>query len=83
MWRIPACETLLKILDILSVTVIVALDLLKALAILSDTTVKRSAVNPEDLKPSWKLEKTPNFSKWSSVKINNTLGTQEYPHNQI
>ena len=36
----------------------VAPDLLKALAILSDTTVRRSAVDQEDLKPYWKLEKS-------------------------
>ena len=29
----------------------------KALAILSDTPVRRSAVDQEDLKPYWKLEK--------------------------
>ena len=29
----------------------------KALAILSDTTVRRSAVDQEDLKPNWKSEK--------------------------
>ena len=33
----------------------VAPDLLKALAILSDTTVRRSAVDRQDLKPYWKL----------------------------
>ena len=32
----------------------VAPDLLKALAILSDTIVRRSAVDREDLKPYWK-----------------------------
>ena len=32
----------------------VAPDLLKALAILSDLTIRRSAVDPEDLKPYWK-----------------------------
>ena len=35
----------------------VAPDLLKALVILSDTTVRRSAVDREDLKPYWKSEK--------------------------
>ena len=29
----------------------------KTLAILSDITVRRSAVDPEDLKPYWKIEK--------------------------
>ena len=32
-------------------------DLLKALAILSDTTVRRSTVDQEDLKPYWKSKK--------------------------
>ena len=31
--------------------------MLKAFAILSDITVRRSAVDPEDLKPYWKSEK--------------------------
>ena len=35
----------------------VAPDLLKALGILLDTTVRRSAVEREDLKPNWKSEK--------------------------
>ena len=54
MWRRPACQTLSKALDISSATARVAPDLLKALAILSDTTVKRSAVDREDLNPYWK-----------------------------
>ena len=37
-------------------------DLLKAPAILSDTTIRRSAVDQEDLKPYWKSEKRPHFS---------------------
>ena len=44
-------------MDITSVTAQVALDLLKALAILSYTTVRKSAVDQEDLKPYWKSEK--------------------------
>ena len=35
----------------------VAPDLLKALAILSDTTVRRSPVDREDLKPYWDQKK--------------------------
>ena len=50
----PACQTLSKALDISSDTVWVATDLLKALAIVSDTTVRRSAVDQDDLKPYWK-----------------------------
>ena len=41
-----------------SATARVAPDLLKALAILSDTTVRRSAVDQQDLKPYWKSEKS-------------------------
>ena len=41
----------------------VAPKLLKALAILSDTTVRRSAVDGEDPKPYWKSEKRPHFSR--------------------
>ena len=36
------------------------------LAVLWDTTVRRSAVNWEDLKPFWKLEKWLHFLSWSS-----------------
>ena len=52
-----------KSLGISSATAQVAPDLLKALAILSDTTVRRSAVALEDLKPYWKSEIRPHFSK--------------------
>ena len=54
---------MLKALDISSVTAQVAPDLLEAPAILSDTTVRRSAVNQEDLKPYWKSEKRSDFSR--------------------
>ena len=46
-----------------SATAQVAPDLLKALAILPDTTVKRYAVDQEDLKPYWKSEKRPHISR--------------------
>ena len=69
MWRWPACQTLSKALDISSTTVRVAPDLLKALAILSDTTIRRSAVDHKDLKPYWKSEKRPHFSKWSTILL--------------
>ena len=49
-----ACQTLSKALDISSATARIAPDMLKTSAILSDTTVKRSAVDWEDLKPYWK-----------------------------
>ena len=47
-------STLSKALDISSARAQVAPDLLKALAFLLDTTVRRSAVDREDLKPYWK-----------------------------
>ena len=53
--------TLSKVLDISSATVRVAPVLLKAPAVLSDTTVRRSAVDLEDLKPYWQSEKRPHF----------------------
>ena len=52
----PASKTLSKALDISSATDRVAPDLLKALTILSDTTVTRSAVDRKNLKPYWKSE---------------------------
>ena len=42
----------------------VAPNLLKALAILSDTTIR--IVDWEDLVPYWKSEKGPQFSRWSA-----------------
>ena len=50
MWRRTACQTQSKTLDISSATARVALDLLKALSTLSDTTVRRSTVDQEDVK---------------------------------
>ena len=47
----------------------VAPALLKALAILSDTTARKSAVDREDLKPYWKSEKRPHFSRWSTILL--------------
>ena len=51
-----ACQTLSKALDVSNGTARVAPDLLKTKAILSDTTVRRSAVDREDLKPYWKSD---------------------------
>ena len=56
LWRRLECQTLSKALDISSATARGAPDLLKALAILSDTTVRRSTVDQEHLKPYWKSE---------------------------
>ena len=53
----PACQTLLKALYISSATLQAVSNLLKALAILSDTTARKSTVDREDLKPYWKSEK--------------------------
>ena len=50
-----------KDLDLSSATARVAPDPLKLLAILSDTTARRSAVNRIDLKPNWKNEKKTTF----------------------
>ena len=63
LWRRAACQTLSKALDISSATARVAPDLLKALIILSVTTVTRSAEDREDLKPYWKSEKRPDSSR--------------------
>ena len=63
-YPLPDCQTLSKALDISSATARVAPDLLKALATVSDVTVRRSAVDQEDLKPYWKSEKRSNFSRW-------------------
>ena len=57
LWRWPAYKTLPKALDISSAAARVAPELIKALAILSDTTMRRSAVDLEDLKPYWESEK--------------------------
>ena len=51
LWRRPACQTLWKPLDISSIIAPKVPDLSKALASLSDTTVRRSAIELEDMKP--------------------------------
>ena len=56
MWRRAACQTLSKASNVSSATAHVVPDLLKALAILSDTTVRRLTVDWEVLKPYWKSE---------------------------
>ena len=65
-------------LDISSDTAQVVPGLLKALAILSDTTVKRTPVDQEDLKPYQKSEKRPHFSRYilrSSASMYESLGS--------
>ena len=69
LWRRPAYQTLSKALDRSSATAWVAPDLLNAPAILSDTIVRRSAVDREDLKPYCKSEKSPHFSRWSTILL--------------
>ena len=42
----------------------------KSVAILSDTNVRRSAVDQEDLKLYWKSEeKRPHFPRWSTILL--------------
>ena len=69
LWRRPPCQSLSKAFNISTTTAQLAPDLLKALAILSDTTVRRSAVDWEDLKPHWKSEKKTTFFQ----VINNSI----------
>ena len=69
LWRKPACQTLSKAFDISSATARVSPDLLKALAILLDTTVRRSSVDREDKKLHWKSEKRSHFSRWSTILL--------------
>ena len=70
MWKNLACPTLSKVLDISSATARVASDLLKALEILSDTSVRRCGFDQEDLKPYWKSEKRPHFSRlWAILSF--------------
>ena len=69
LWRRSACQILSKAY-ISRATVWVVPDLLKALAIISDTIIRRSAVDWEDLKPYWKSEKNKTtFFPWSSSKF--------------
>ena len=51
MWRRPVCQTLSNALDTSNATARVAPNLLKALEISADPTVRRSTVDQEDLKP--------------------------------
>ena len=60
-WRIPACATLLKALEISGATARVSSDLVKTPAVLSDKYIRRLAVDWEDLKPYWNTEKKATF----------------------
>ena len=81
LWRRPTCQTLLKALDISSATAWVTTDMLKALAILSDTLIRRSALDQEDIKPYQKSEKRSHLSRWSEsylfTSFSKTLVTVE------
>ena len=66
-WRRSAYQTLSKALNILQATTREVPDLLKVLASWSETTVRRCEVDREDLKPYWKSEKRPHFSRWSTI----------------
>ena len=64
-----AYQTLSKVLDILSAPPGGASDLSKALASLSDTTLRRYKVDEEDLKPCCKLEKMAQYLESISKPI--------------
>ena len=66
MWRRPACPTLSKASDLSSSTAQVTSDMLKAPAILSDTTVRRSAVDQIDHIGN---QKKGTFSRWSTILL--------------
>ena len=60
LWSRPLlCQTLSKALEMSKATAQMASDKFKVLAILSVTTVRRSAVDLDDPKPYWKSEKRP------------------------
>ena len=69
LWRRPTSQTLSKALDISSATAPAGPDLLKALAVLSNTTVRRSAVDRKDLKAQQISEKRPHFSRWLTMLL--------------
>ena len=63
MRRRPACQTLSKYFNILSVLASEGADLLKALALLSNIPVRRYEIAQEDSKLYWKSAKRPHFSR--------------------
>ena len=92
--RKPACQTMLKALDISSALTWVASDQLKSLTILSDITVGRSAVHQED--PNYTEDQKGYVSRWSTssllftsfsdhrIKTNTTLNDYTKTlHNQL
>ena len=92
--RKPACQPMLKALDISSALTWVASDQLKSLTILSDITVGRSAVHQED--PNYTEDQKGHVSRWSTssllftsfsdhrIKTNTTLNDYTKTlHNQL
>ena len=87
MWRRPACQTLSKVLDISSAIARVAPDLLKALAILSDTwyqvTLRHSnifgiSLNVSEQSFSNQVPKVSGFFGWGSYDLKLLKMTQNY-----
>ena len=64
--RKTRCKILSKALNIVSAAAPAVPDLLRVLAILMVTNVRRSAADLEHLLPYWKLEKIPYFLWWSA-----------------
>ena len=64
--RRSVCQILSKASDISSTKAQASLEMLKAL---SNTKVRRSAADRENLKPYWKSEKRSHFSKWSTILL--------------
>ena len=71
--RTSSCQTLLKALDISIAAAKEAPNLLKSLSILSDATVRRFAIDREDLKPYWKSEKRPDCWRWLASLLFNSF----------
>ena len=91
LWRRLAWQTLSKSFNIATATARVPPDLLNILATLSDTTVRRSTIDREDLKPYWKSEKMLHFSRWSisllfkyfTLQYSTLEPPEEYNHDQV
>ena len=70
LWRRLACQTWSKAFDVSGTAVIVMPVLSKPLAILSDITIERSAVDREDLNSYWKSGKWTFYSRlWKSLYL--------------
>ena len=65
LWRRPVWPTLSKSLDIISATAQVPPDLLNALKILLDTTIRGFAIEQGDLKPEKKSESWLKLLRWA------------------